>query len=376
MVMFGLLLAVIIFWGGAVAGYSAAAKVGGNSWQAAMVGLSIGVTSAYLLLFMNALCNAPDGVRATFRNQITLKAIRDHGWTSIAFAFYATGMMAGYMTLHFMITEVKMKISTINMVSMACAMIPTLTYSVVVAKEKLTPLKFAGASMMMVGCSLLGFSGEAAETSSLDLGCVNITAGGSDTGSGDGDCIAIMATDGSGSDSSQVAGSSRVVKGVIIIVAMAITWGTNTIILTYAPRRMASVVLQDFLIFLGGLFAVVVAVIVFIASTDSNTLPTFDAKSVGGIVGAIVCSCCFGNLAYMTLARRGAEGSLMMPLSMLYPLVGVLVGVVLGETVSLLPGIGISIILVSAVALSSEMMSSSKPELPEPYFQSADCVDV
>lgn len=40
--MFGLLLAVIIFWGGAVAGYSAAAKVGGNSWQAAMVGLSIG----------------------------------------------------------------------------------------------------------------------------------------------------------------------------------------------------------------------------------------------------------------------------------------------------------------------------------------------
>ena len=54
------------------------------------------VTSAYLLLFMNALCNAPDGVRATFRNQITLKAIRDHGWTSIAFAFYATGMMAGY----------------------------------------------------------------------------------------------------------------------------------------------------------------------------------------------------------------------------------------------------------------------------------------
>jgi hypothetical protein len=71
-----------------------------------------------------------------------------------------------------------------------------------------------------------------------------------------------------------------------------------------------------------------------------------------------------GTYAYFRMARAGTEGSTLVSLSMLYSVVPVLIGIMLGDVIRTIPAIGIVIVVASCVALSRELVLSKKSSGP------------
>lgn len=64
-------------------------------------------------------------------------------------------------------------------------------------------------------------------------------------------------------------------------------------------------------------------------------------------------------MCYHELSRQGADAGSLVPLSTLFPIVGVIVDLSLGETISTMTGIGIAIVLISGTEMSREMLAAS-----------------
>lgn len=307
--------------------------------------------------------------------------VRAHPWASLALATYTWQQVLGYICVNFMLNSVGMLLSTTNIVGMVCCLIPCMVYSVVVAKEPLTAGKVLGTAMVFVGCSLLGFNDagtvdEAANingtlmTSLCNTTLQNFSSGaeiGHRCGNADSNALISPLVNATLPAVLDVAnGSHKAAEGVILVIITLLSWGGATITLTYPPKILPSHLLQDFLIMTGGWGVVAITTIIYYSSRDTDgALPNFELSIVCMVAGGMIITVC-GNYAYMVMARRGAQGSLVAPLAMLYPIVGVIVGVATGDAMNAAASIGIAIVLISAVVLGREMKQAEAPQEPLP----------
>ena len=145
-------------------------------------------------------------------------------------------------------------------------------------------------------------------------------------------------------------------------------WGWSTITATYTPRAMSEQEM-DFLILCGSFGACTVTGCLLAGGLYSSTWKTkalFDPSSFGIQIGAQLINSWVGNLSYFQLARAGADAGALVPLSMLFPIVGVVVDLSRGEPISSLTGVGIAIVAISGVCLSREMLATNSKATPNP----------
>ena len=129
---------------------------------------------------------------------------------------------------------------------------------------------------------------------------------------------------------------------------IAFTSGANQCTWTYAPKDVPTELQFNFLVWVGCIWTSAGVAVLFGAGKHAIHTHAF-IMAVGGMIMLGT----FGNFAYCRLARR-SEGSYLVPLSVLYNLVPVAVGAVLGETIGLVPSIGIGLISAASVALARE----------------------
>lgn len=252
-----------------------------------------------------------------------------------------------------------------------------MAFGALVYKEKMTIQKFVGALAMLIGVALLSYGGLLDTDAAAAQPCAHPTINGSRYSNGSLDvgtnfsvsaatnagdaanasCISVVA---SNATTVFIPLQSKVLQLSVAVVAIFLFWGWVTIICTFVPKTIDDQEM-NFLIVSGSVFACAVSGSLLVGGLYSNAWKppaTFDAGSFWIQVSAQILSALLGNLAYFELSRQGTEGGSLIPLSNLFPVVGVSVDLARGNTISAISGVGIAIVLVAGLGLSQEMLSA------------------